>query len=373
MRISGKTRNPGHKIGVSGAYAGGAGAREDCADFSHQEVRQERFAWLEELAGYPVEGIEMDFAFTPFYFKPEEIKTHAPVMTEFVRSISKMVRAKGKNRIVGARVFPTESMNLSLGLDVRAWLSEKLVDYVAPLFYGFFALDPNMPFESLVEAAHMSGGEIYPILQPYFLRHEDSATPAMFRAAIANYWAKGADGLIAWFLHWPPGEAERSILTDIGDPDVVREKDKHYVLPPRQQDAAALGYDQPLPLQLEKANPNVSAQIPFYVADDPGSSRVARVRLRLKILNLVTADRFKVKLNGRDLSSEALRRTSHRYEFQWLEYTLVRVRPERGPNNLTVSLESRPEGLEGGVTVDLVELLVEYDHPHAPDARPEFL
>ena len=115
MRISGKTRNPGHKIGVSGAYAGGAGAREDCADFSHQEVRQERFAWLEELAGYPVEGIEMDFAFTPFYFKPEEIKTHAPVMTEFVRSISKMVRAKGKNRIVGARVFPTESMNLSLG------------------------------------------------------------------------------------------------------------------------------------------------------------------------------------------------------------------------------------------------------------------
>jgi hypothetical protein len=40
---------------------------------------------------------------------------------------------------------------------------------------------------------------------------------------------------------------------------------------------------------------------------------------------------------------------------------------------LTVSLESRPEGLEGGVTVDLVELLIEYDHPHAPDARPEFL
>ena len=191
---------------------------------SHQEVRQERLAWLEELAGYPVEGIEMDFAFTPFYFKPEEIKTKAPIMTEFVRSVSKTVRGKGENRIVGARVFPTESMNLSLGLDVRAWLSEKLVDYVAPLFLWLLCAYSNMPFDSLVEAAHMSGGEIYPILQPYFLKHEDSATPAMFRAATANYWAKGADGLIAWFLHWPPGEAERSILTDIGDPDVVEGK-----------------------------------------------------------------------------------------------------------------------------------------------------
>ena len=70
----------------------------------------------------------------------------------------------------------------------------------------------------------------------------------MLRAAIANYWAKGADGLIVapWFP-WPFREEERSLLTDIGDPEAVKERTKHYFVSPRQEDAAALGYDHPLP------------------------------------------------------------------------------------------------------------------------------
>lgn len=377
MRIGGTPSKSIHRIGVAGATVGGGSPRENYADFSHFEVRQQRFAWLEELAGYPVEGIELDFAFTPFYFKPDEIRAKTSLMTEYVRSISKMIRSKGKEHIVGARVFPTEQMNLALGLDVHTWLSEKLVNYVSPLFYSYHLLDPHLPFESLVETAHAYGGQVYPVLQPYYLKQEDYgsyfARPAMIRAAAANYWAKGADGLMAWFLHWPLGDTERSILTDIGDPEIVKEKNKQYVFPPRNEEAAVLGYGQPLPLQLPKADPGFTGEIPFYVAEDLNTDRVERVRLRLKILNLATADRLKVKLNGSDLSGELLRRTKHRYELQWLEYTLRGLRPRRGHNLLTVALEERPEGLKGGITIDLVELLVEYDHPYAVDAGPEFL
>ena len=118
MRIGTTPREQRYKIGVAGASGGGAGSRDQVADFAHEEIRRERFTWLEELAGYGVEGIELDFAFTPFYFKPDEIKAGTALMTEYVRSISQMIRSKGKNRFIGARVFPTERMNVGVGLDV---------------------------------------------------------------------------------------------------------------------------------------------------------------------------------------------------------------------------------------------------------------
>ena len=374
LRMGGGPRPPRNRIGVPGLTGGGRGPQEDCQDFARREVRDVRFDWLKELASYPVEGIELDFAFTPFYFKPDEIKANTPLMTDYVRRIAKMVRSKYKDRIVGARVFPSLQMNVERGLDVATWFAEKLVDYVAPLFYGYFQLDADLPLESLAEVAHAAGGDVYGVLQPYFLKHEEHASPAMVRAAAANYWAKGADGLIIapWF-YWPFRDEEKSILTDIGAPEDVREKDKHYVVARRQDEAAALGYNHPLPLRLPRADAETIREIPFFVADDPTSTRVGRVRLLIRVNDLVTADHLEVKLNGVSLSGELMRRTSHRYEFQWLDYELVRQRPRRGRNVLGVSLLARPRGLRGGVTVDQIDVLVEYAHPQAAYSRPELL
>lgn len=374
MRMGGGPRDPRYRIGVSGPNAGDDEAIENNHDFAHQEVREARYKWLEELASYPVEGIEIDWAFTPYYFKPREIKVNTTVMTDYMRQISNMIRSKAEGQIVGARVFPHIDMNLALGLDVATWLSERLVDYVAPLYYGHFALDADLPFESLVSTAHPAGAEVYPILQPYWLEHEKHATPAMLRAAAANYWAKGADGLIVapWF-YWPFRDAEKAFLTEIGDPRDIRDKDKHYVVGQRIEDAARLGYDHPLPLNLPRAGTEGRGEIPFYVADDLNSERVGRVRLCIRVDNLVTADQLAVTLNGKPLTVERLRRTSHRYEFQWLEYELKTLRPRTGPNMLTVALESRPEGFAGGVVVDQVELLVEYGLPQSAYIRPDLL
>jgi hypothetical protein len=242
------------------------------------------------------------------------------------------------------------------------------------MYYGYFLLDTDLPVESLADVAHAAGGEVYGVLQPYVLNDDQHATPAMVRAAAANYRARGADGLIVapWF-YWPLRDQEKSILTDIGSPRDVREKDKHYVVPRRQDDVAALGYDHPLPLPLPQADAHHVGEIPFFVADDPGSERVARVRLLIRVNNLVTDDRLEVTLNGVSLSDELMRRTSHRYEFLWLDYELVRQRPSQGHNVLGVSLVSRPTGLAGGVTVDQVEILIEYAQPQAAYTRPELL
>jgi hypothetical protein len=100
------------------------------------------------------------------------------------------------------------------------------------------------------------------------------------------------------------------------------------------------------------------------VADDPQNNRIHRVRLRIGVSNLVTADRFEVLLNGTSLTSEVCRRTFIRsldpYSGQWVEFFLEKVRPQKGRNVLEVSLRERPVGLEGGVTVEDVEIIVEY-------------
>ena len=104
------------------------------------------------------------------------------------------------------------------------------------------------------------------------------------------------------------------------------------------------------------------------IADDMegAADRIREVRLRIRIMNLVTADRLTVLLNGKSLAGETCLRafgqnTPHiAPRGQWLEFQLRDVRPVKGQNVLEISLDSRPEGLEGGVTVENVEVYVEY-------------
>ena len=80
--------------------------------------------------------------------------------------------------------------------------------------------------------------------------------------------------------------------------------------------------------------------------------------------NLVTADTFEVLLNGQSLAEEqctrAIIRSRDPYAGQWLEFHLECVRPQKGTNVLEVALKERPVGFVGGVTVEDVEILIEY-------------
>ncbi len=368
--------DPSYQIGVPGPMEG-------CLNFAHPEARDHQFAVLEELAtDYSVEGVELDFCAPPFFFKPDEAEKHTPLMTEYIGKISHMVRNRpGKPGQIGARVFPTEKMCLEAGLDVRTWFEEGIVDFVVPFLYGYFILEPDMPIDWLIQSAHQNdSASVYPVLQPW---SEDEsvgshlrkyATPEMMRAAAGNFWDRGADGLYTWFLKWPLGDSERRILTEIGNPELSKEGGKHYVLPRRCENAAGSGlvYDAALPIQIPSADPNISYKIPFYISDDmQGSSeRVREVRLKINVSNLVTADNLAILLNGRSLSHETCTRTfggTHKitdsnvpYPGQWLEFRLEGERPQKGQNLLEVSLEKRPDGFEGGVIIEDVEIAVEH-------------
>lgn len=344
--------------------------------FVHREVREHQLAVLEELATqYPVEGVELDFAAapggSPFWLRPEDALEYTPVMTDFVRNVAEVVRNRpGTPGQIGARIYPTLALNRSTGLDVQTWLEEGLVDFVVPMVYAFFVLDANMPIDWLVQEAHENDISVYAMLQPYYSEEDrrfysvTDATPAMMRAAAANFWARGVDGLYTWFLPWPLGDAEHRVLTELSDPELIKEGDKHYFLRRRSDAASGHDYEAFLPVEISSADAEARYRIPFSIADDTRNDRVQSVRLRLGVTNLVTADTFEVFLNGESLAGERCTRSIIRsrdpYAGQWLEFHLARVRPQKETNLLEVALKERPPGFVGGVTVEDVEILVEY-------------
>ena len=363
-----------YEIGVPGSQAPGCGPREHLPDFARKETREHKFAVFEELAtAYDTDGLELDFAFCPYYFKPDEIEDNTPVMTDLVRRVSEMVRRRSRGPgTVGARVFPGEDMNLFAGLDVRTWIKEGLVDYVMPLIYGYPILDTNVLQDWLVEAAHQSDTAVYGFLQPYVANERTGAperefpTPEMMRAFVATYWGRGVDGLYIHHMRWPLGDAEHLILTELGDPELIKEGTKRYMLRRRDEANGWSDIDFALPLSIPSADPGKRYVLHLYIADDieAASDRIRQVLLRIRVGGLASEDQIAMSLNGRSLSGETCLRdyglVYDPYRAQWLEFELENVRPHKGDNTLEIVLQKRPERLGGGVTVDEVEVIVEY-------------
>ena len=345
---------------------------------AHEEVRNHQFEVLQELAtAYQVEGVELDFAAAPggmpMFLRPEDVREYTPVLTEYVRQISSMVRGRsGKAGQIGARIYPTEEMCRGQGLEVRTWLEEGLVDYVVPMLYLDFTMDPDMPIDWLIQAAHEKDVAVYGMLQPYVKDEATGspervyATPEVARGVVANHWARGVDGIYAWFMRWPLDDPQRRILAELGDPDLIKEGNKRHIQRRRSERAVEMGYDATLPIEIPKAEPDKHYRIPFYVGDDieGSSTRIRQVQLRVQINNLVSADRLTILLNGKSLADETcLRDYSWHvapYQGQWLEYHLERVRPRQGPNLLEISLDERPGLLAGGISIENMEVYVQY-------------
>ena len=352
--------DPAHKL------ADGGGG------LAHAEVRAHILQVVKELATeYETDGIELDFALpggTPRILREEDVEATTPILTDYVEQLAERVRGQ-RSGAVGARVLPTEEMNRAQGLDVRTWLERGLVDFLVPMRYGYMILDGDMPIDWLVEAAHAADAAVYGSLQPYVSDESVGAervwpSPAHLRAAATSLLDRGCDGLYAWFMRWPLEDQERSALSELGDRDLMKEKDKHYVLARRSADVENQ-YPVALPVEIA-VDDRAQHTIPFYLADDVQEGRVSQVLLRIKIVDLVSDDRLAIALNGQSLQEEICRREYGYkvapYQSMWLVFDLQQVRPQQGANRLEIALVGRPDDLVSPLRVTDVEVEVKY-HP----------
>ena len=208
----------------------------DGLDFKHQEVRDERFAIVEEvLTNYPVDGFELALNNAPFYFHPNEVGTGRHTMTEWVGRVYEAVQKSGQERELAIRVPADPEDCMAVGLDVREWIRQGIVDVLIADAAEADTMHQMADFRPMVAAAQDSDCRVHAAIQHRVNSDRvGDGTIEMVRATACNYWAQGIDGLYmarGWFYNYPYEATMYEKLREISQPDVMAPKDKYYRVP----------------------------------------------------------------------------------------------------------------------------------------------
>lgn len=290
-------------------------------DFSHEAARDRQFTIVREVCeGFDVDGFEMDYIRHPMFFSrcmrgepatPEE----TAIMTGFMARIRKMADAaaarRGRPLLLSARVPDTFQQAIHLGMDVKSWMSEDLVDFV--IAGGGYA-SSTLDVEEFVRTAHEHDVRVYPCInqKPW------SCDPAWCREgnrALAARWHRaGADGIHFWNLATPfdpysvdtPEElaATRNrvyaCLNDVGEVGTLEGKDKLYCV----DSSVFIHYkhvtvEPPLPLHL---TPGRKAGFPLPLGDDVQAAAkdgtLQELRLELTVHGHLQEGGLELTVNG---------------------------------------------------------------------------
>jgi hypothetical protein len=358
-------------------------------DYAIEGVRQRRLGILSEaVARYPVDGLQLDFGRSaPFLSEPKREK--AKYMTEFVRSVRAMLDAVGRQRgkaltLSGALPWDIEYCEAE-GLDVRAWIKEGLLSYVAP--GEWIWVDYNMPYAPWMTAAKGTGCKVYPMTMsdmapdpadkeadrlPYGDARPTFGEPEI-RALAENAYSQGATGIMFYNLYVRLyGTSHYPFLRDWIDPNKIAAATRHYYYARRLKYLPTEYYSFGMPDGYAPGTIEGFTPFPLDVVGDGmtcdflfgcklGKTRAA---FQFKAKNLGDADRLDVTLNGQKIASDAvLFREDHQAEAPAFRYGVwqatVGTPPlKEGANVVSVKLVQRDAGRQAPIKAGEFELLV---------------
>ena len=324
-------------------------------DFSHEQVRQRKFEIIEEVCRrYDIDGLSLNYMRHPVFFSrimqglPATVE-EVQIMTSFMRRIrgftDEVAALRGRPLLLSAIVPDNLQLSLNIGLDVKTWLEEDLLDIVIPgLGYAPFTL----PVEQWTELAHHYNVPVYPCInkQAPWQVSNDAITEGI-RAVAANWYRAGADGIHFWNLGTPfEGKAGQELidirqryytcLKEVGDPKMLIGKDKLFCA-----DHPVLSYythvssQPPLPVVLKE---DVVQCVPLVVADDFGAARnrgpVAVLELQIILKGQVRKEALVFRLNDKLLTDGKF------VNAHILYYSLSASQLKTGKNIIEASLKS---------------------------------
>ena len=379
--------HPEWRLGEPYGYYG------SCLDYSVPAVR----AYLRRLAQEVIEkfpdiaGLELDAMRSPFFFKPDEGRDNAPLITELIRQVrgdlDQAALAAGRDRyLLHVNVPRRPDLALESGLDVVAWDTGGLVDSIS---VGCYNTDFQVPI-GLWKAELSDRVGIYPYL---------NCSPSMaeymslehYRAAADNAYAAGAHGIYLFnfpcfdelsallprpidqppipvpHFHaqgWHPDlEHTRKALGELGDPATIAAADRHYLF---YWASTPHHHYTPQPPCIDRLAPE-TAELIFrchHLAD------AAHVELRVKAIGVSIRDDFAFRLNGKAIAPDSIQRLHapggrdtriHGTRLDPYSQYIIQLPPDllaEGDNLLTVALTAREPDLFGTVTVGELELIV---------------
>ncbi len=340
-------------------------------DYSHPLVQQLVLETIDQtFSTCEADGFEMDFLRHPYFFKPGQEQQNADVMTEFVaklkRHLEETGKAKGRRLLLGALVPFTPELGREIGLDVFAWMEAGLLDYVVPKEDVEFVMD--LSIDSYVRKAEDTNTRVYACLENWPKHGELPSGPPIesFRAAASRYWEIGVDGiyLYNYFNHrpHPHTEEDREILQQIGDPELIRRKDKRFAMTAKSPNRALMSKQYQLPMELSGSH-----TIQFEIGDDLQAA-ADEWSLRSCVLRLawtdyvVEQDKLVLKLNGHPISPEkwSVPFDPQGFCYKWIEIDLTQgPLPSRNVNRLDIAVKRCSELQVPLVLTDL-ELITRY-------------
>lgn len=168
-----------------------------CYDFRHRRYPDAIRAFIAEvLDRYDIFGLELDFMRYIYCFDYKNDPRCHTVMTEYIRSIRRVVDAAGNKRghpiRLTVRTCRDPKDSLDFGLDIQTLCRECLIDGVVVTPEGIVT-DSGIPVERW---KHLLGGKI-PIFAGLEARnvHMTVSRTAHLKAYTAAFYAAGADGI----------------------------------------------------------------------------------------------------------------------------------------------------------------------------------
>ena len=309
-------------------------------DYSFAEVRGYLFDVVAEVASrFDVDGVHLTFRDGLYFPAPNGDRSPArerqPLMTGLIERLRALLdrrgRARGRRLELGALVPQTPDDCHAVGLDVPAWISGGLIDYVAPMDSAF--TDFNADYREFAALTARTPCRLYPGVQPHCSSYESfgpPATPDNYRALAHALRRQGADGMSVYNFqkHWGGFRSGRRgaetgypmafrYLREARDLQRVAGGVRHYtyrsawggyrgISPPGTN---VCGTVRDRKLVLPRA-PGASASYRFRLFEEV--ERAAAATLFARAVGLGPADRIAVQLNGAAVPGARLRRIYHR-------------------------------------------------------------
>ncbi len=311
------------------------------ADYGRRPVREMAYAFIREVCrNYDIDGIELDFLRHPCYFKSvayggKASRRECAAMTGLLRRVRALTERIGLERgrpiLVSARVPTSPAYARAIGLDIREWLRQGLVDFL--IGSDYFRLQSWADWARLGReyGVPMAAGLSESRVQGETRFQRQSRESYCARALRA--WRAGLNAVYIFNVY----NASAPFLRDIGNPEKLDTRDKLYFATVRDGSPAAYlaggnAYRElPVltpshPWQLE---PGRERTLTLVLGDSPAAAgkRAGGVRAacHIRLPGGIPGDALEFTVNGVEMKTGI--RTG-----DWLDYPVVPLCLHRGKN-----------------------------------------
>jgi hypothetical protein len=356
-------------------------------NFAVPEVRTHKLAILRELAeNYDFDGIDIDFSRRPPHLPVGHQWENREALTDFMRQVRRMFKdvahKRGRPLLLAARLPETIAGCHYDGIDIEMWTREDLLDIIGVggrsigvggrsidldiAGYRRVIGDRNIKLMPSVDDFHATDG----------YRHQGIE---FWRGLYGNWWHQGIDGAQTFNFFTqskrahlrfpqhpeadtPPGQQQA--FREIGDPQTMRFKDALYVLQRRYGHEFGTDWGNfwyrnaqaPLPATLSADGvPSIQS---LCVEDDVSANarRIAGIKLRVLLAGATPTDIIEAKFNGVLLNTQVVQ------EDNWRVFPLKPQHFAIGVNLVSIRLAKRAPEAKGSVSIEKVEVPVDYKH-----------